>query len=293
MGKPGRVTKKREWVACLIVLQGTGIGDRIRLDKEELSIGRADQADIRLEQGGVSREHALIRRDNDGNFEIIDQNSTNSIWVNSKKCHNATLKDQDLIAIGEYLLKFIDSNSSEQAHYEELFQQACMDKVLQVYNKHYFLTRLDEEIARCERNAGTFSLILLDADHFKLFNDNHGHLAGDAALLQLTTLIRKNIRKVDVPCRYGGEEFTVILPDADIRQALVVAEHIRSLVAKKPVEYANNSIPLTVSIGIAQYHSDPAQAASGETLIAHADNALYQAKQDGRNRTVMFRPKSA
>jgi len=286
----GRIMAETRWTACLVVVWGIGIGNKILLNKNEMTIGRARDVDLRLAEAGVSRRHAVIQRRNELEFLLIDTDSTNGTLINSGRIKEAVLKDQDLITIGANRLKFIAADSPEQPYYEELYRQAQMDKALQVYNKHYFLTKLDEEMMRCKRYGLPLSLILLDADHFKRLNDAYGHLAGDAALMQLAETIKKRIRDTDVLCRYGGEEFTIIMPQTHQQHAYVLAEHIRILVAKAPVNHDNTVIDMTISLGISSYSGHEEQACTRELLIAQADKALYEAKHSGRNKVMLFNP---
>lgn len=278
------------WAACLIVLEGAYVGDRILLDKDEITIGRAKDMDVCFAQDdGVSRAHAVIQRvENEENFLIIDKNSVNGTFVNSKKIKITSLADQDLITIGENVLKFVSSTSPEQAHYDELYRQTHLDRMLQIYNKQYFLTKLEEEVNRCQRYKTELSLVLFDIDHFKKINDIYGHLAGDAALVHLTGIVKQRVRETDILCRYGGEEFAIIMPHVSLQQAYILAEHMRTLVAKTPINHDNSTIAMTISLGISCYDLNTAEPCSRESLIAQADKALYQAKQGGRNKVAVF-----
>lgn len=281
-----------DWIACLVVVRGVGTGNKILLNRPQITIGRADDADVRLAKAGVSRQHAVIRPLSDDRFEIADLNSTNGTYVNSQRIEVATLKDQDLIAIGESRMKFIAANSPDQPYYEELYCQAQLDKALQIYNKHYFLTRLDDELRRHQRSGAPLSLILFDVDHFKKLNDSYGHLAGDAALVQLCDMAKQSLRDSDVLCRYGGEEFAIILSQTEPADARLIAEEIRRRVAQTPVLHAENTIAMTVSLGISAQTGGESKATK-EALIVQADKALYSAKHGGRNRVVVFESERA
>jgi len=285
----GKTIDATIWTACLVVVRGAGTGNKFLLQKDEMIIGRADEVDVRLAKAGVSRRHAAIKRQNEKKFLIADLQSTNGTFVNSERISEIALKDQDLIAIGDSRLKFIAADSPEQPYYEELYCQAQMDKALQIYNKHYFLSRLDEELRRHQHFGAPLSLIMLDVDHFKRLNDTHGHLAGDAALIHLAEVIKGNIRASDVLCRYGGEEFGIIMPQTNQQHAQLVAEKIRLLVANSPVNHADITISMTISLGISS-DSNLAQSYTREALITQADKALYEAKHQGRNRIVLFSP---
>lgn len=277
------------WTACLVVVRGVGTGNKILLNRPRTSIGRADDADVRLAKAGVSRQHAVIVPVEGERFRIEDQGSTNGTYVNGQRIESTILQEQDLIAIGESRLKFIAANSPDQPYYEELYCQAQLDKALQVYNKHYFLTRLEDELRRHQRAGAPLSLILFDVDHFKRLNDSYGHLAGDAALVHLCELTKQSLRESDVLCRYGGEEFAIILGQTEAATALAIAEEIRERVATTPVEHADSSIAMTISLGISNV-SAATPKATAEALIVQADRALYAAKHAGRNRALVFEP---
>lgn len=281
----GQTLEVIHWTACLVVVRGVGTGNKILLNRSETTIGRADEVDVRLAKAGVSRRHAVVQQLGEAQFRLSDLKSTNGTFVNGERIQERLLKDQDLIAIGESRLKFIAADSPEQPYYEELYCQAQLDKALQIYNKHYFLTRLDEELRRHQRMDGALSLILMDVDHFKRLNDTYGHLAGDAALVHLAELTKQRLREADVLCRYGGEEFGIILPQTDAQQARVVAEDIRQLVAAAPVHHGDSEIAMTISLGISS-HTPSEPKATREALIVQADRALYTAKHNGRNQVA-------
>lgn len=283
----GQWAEEGHYTACLVVIRGAGTGNKILLNRDVVVIGRAEEADVRLAKAGVSRRHAQVERLGDEQFRISDLKSTNGTFINSNRVEDALLKDQDIIAIGETRLKFLSADSPEQPYYEALYSQAQLDKALQVYNKHYFLTRLDEELQRHRMRAPPMTLLMLDVDHFKRLNDTYGHLVGDAALMHLVALVKGRIRENDVFCRYGGEEFALILPQTPIPQAEQLAEQLRALVANAPLQQGERLIDMTISIGISD-SIDP--ALTPETLIHRADRALYHAKHSGRNRVAVYRP---
>ncbi len=169
---------------------------------------------------------------------------------------------------------------------------AITDELTSLYNYRFLQQRLDEEIERARRYAKDLSLLMIDVDEFKRFNDTHGHIAGDRALADLGRVLRTNVREVDVVCRYGGEEFSVVLPETDAAGAYVVAEKIREAIALNEFLDAehNAGVNLTVSLGLATF---PAHATDKEALLKMADDALYQAKSGGKDRVrspVMQRP---
>jgi diguanylate cyclase (GGDEF)-like protein len=157
------------------------------------------------------------------------------------------------------------------------------DELTGLYNYRFLLQRLDEEIERAKRYNRSLSLLMIDTDDFKRFNDTYGHIAGDQALADVGTALRSAVREIDVVCRYGGEEFAVVLPETDAEGAFVVAEKVREAVAAHSFSdgQGNRGVRVTVSIGLATF---PSAAADREELLRQADDALYQAKHLGRDR---------
>jgi diguanylate cyclase (GGDEF)-like protein len=157
------------------------------------------------------------------------------------------------------------------------------DELTGLFNYRHMQQRLEDEFERSVRYERPLSLLMIDADDFKEYNDRYGHPAGDRALLELGQLLKEMVREIDVPSRYGGEEFAVILPETDADGAFVVAEKIREAVAAHAFlgEDGERDVHLTVSIGLANF---PAHAHDRETLLRQADEALYQAKRNGRDR---------
>ncbi len=167
----------------------------------------------------------------------------------------------------------------------QMEQLAVTDGLTGLYNYRYFQEQLSHELSRAIRHNLFLSILMMDIDYFKVYNDTHGHPAGDEVLKRIAHLIRENLRSIDIPARYGGEEFAVILPDTDHKSALVVAEKIRSLVEAEPIplEEKQPNGRLTISIGVATYPEDTKE---GKQLIEIADRRLYKAKERGRNLVV-------
>jgi diguanylate cyclase (GGDEF)-like protein/putative nucleotidyltransferase with HDIG domain len=174
------------------------------------------------------------------------------------------------------------SNIIENAQlYSQAVTRANTDGLTGLYNHRHFHERLDHEIARGSRFGTTFSLIMLDIDLFKAYNDIHGHLAGDEILRRIAVCIQTSIRSLDIAFRYGGEEFAIILPEARLDDAHKVAERIRKTIASRT---SFKAPPITASLGVANWPIDGVMKAE---IISCADAALYRAKQTGRNRTCL------
>lgn len=169
---------------------------------------------------------------------------------------------------------------------ESLRLQSIRDPLTGLYNRRYLEESLTREIARCGRRSQPLSVLMLDVDYFKQFNDTHGHSGGDALLTALGQLLSTRLRGEDIACRYGGEEFTVILPEAGNEDAQAHAEEIRLALSQLSVAFAGKTLPAaTLSVGVATY---PQDGVAGMTLLRKADAALYRAKRTGRNRVLSF-----
>jgi diguanylate cyclase (GGDEF)-like protein/PAS domain S-box-containing protein len=167
---------------------------------------------------------------------------------------------------------------------ESLHFQAIVDPLTGLFNRRYMEETFTREIHRAKRKKAPISVIMVDLDHFKRINDNFGHAAGDLLLITLAGLLKKHIRREDIPCRYGGEEFLLILPEASLELTHQRAEKLRELVAQLEVRHLGLSLgTVTASFGVASY---PEHGEEWEEVISVADAALYRAKEEGRNRVV-------
>jgi len=265
--------------ACLVVIYGLDLGKKYNLDKPSLIIGRSSKADIQIDQESVSRNHCKII--NTGKTIMMrDIGSTNGTYVNDELIDEYVLRDGDLIKIGRSIFKFLSGDNIENAYHEEIYRLTTIDGLTQIFNKRYFLETLEREIGRAERYRRDLSLIIFDIDHFKKINDTYGHLAGDHVLKHLALVIKSRIRREDILSRYGGEEFTIILPEIDKENAAQFAEKIRKLIEKAVFRFEDTEIPVTISIGVARYTPDVGDVSD---FIKLADDKLYEAKTQGRN----------
>ncbi len=171
----------------------------------------------------------------------------------------------------------------------DLSEISARDSLTGLYSRWYVLEKIDSEMNRSVRSGCPVSLMMLDIDHFKQVNDSFGHTAGDRVLRSVGQVLRDSCRVYDVPGRYGGEEFCVVLPDTKVGNTTVVAERIRERLAASRFEIGADSVVVTASIGIAGVDSFESEGAlSPSTLIERADRALYSAKHHGRNRVEMW-----
>jgi two-component system cell cycle response regulator len=169
--------------------------------------------------------------------------------------------------------------------YVKMAEMSTVDELTKLYNRRYFLEALDGEFERASRYEREIALLMLDLDYFKKVNDTYGHPAGDMVLSDVGEILKKHVRRNDLACRYGGEEFAVILPNVSKDSIYSTYERFREMVSTQPFKCESKQFHITVSIGIA-FSND---AESANDLLAHADQALYQAKESGRNRIVIYK----
>jgi two-component system cell cycle response regulator len=205
------------------------------------------------------------------------------------------------IGVNDYLVRPIDKNEMfarvrtqirKKRYAERLrdnfqmsMEMAITDALTSLHNRRYMESHLGTLVDEAAARGKPLSLLILDIDFFKSINDNYGHDAGDDVLREFATRVRKSIRGIDLACRYGGEEFVVVMPETDVAVAAVVAERIRRRIAAEPfaIQKGSGAINVTISIGIAAL---AAASDNAETILKRADQALYRAKRDGRNRVV-------
>ena len=205
------------------------------------------------------------------------------------------------IGVNDYLMRPIDKNElharvrtqiRKKRYTERLrdnvqmsIEMAITDPLTGLYNRRYMESHLSSLVEQAASRGKPLTALVLDIDYFKSINDTHGHDAGDDVLREFATRIKKSIRGIDLACRYGGEEFVIIMPETDMAVATIVAERLRRRIASEPfsIQQGSGSIEVTISIGIATLDTADDSAA---TILKRADQALYRAKRDGRNRVV-------
>ena len=261
------------------------IGKMLKLDKGEFVMGRAPDTQLQVEDDGISRKHCKITMAPNGHFQLVDLGSTNGTFLNGIKVNVATLQDGDKIQIGaNTVVKFSIQDQLEEQYQRSIYESATRDGLTRIFNKKYFLDTLRKEFAYCLRHRVPLSMVMLDIDHFKKINDTYGHLAGDAVLKEVALTVRGRTRREDVFARFGGEEFALLLPEVDQKGAGHLAEKARKLVEKHEFVFDGETIPVTLSAGVATVQKKTETPAE---LIRRADEKLYEAKTAGRNRVVV------
>ncbi|MEM9195162.1 MAG: GGDEF domain-containing protein [Myxococcota bacterium] len=268
----------------LIMVEGHAPGSTIPVHGEGVVIGRGSDATLRIDDRALSRRHAAVYQ-NKGRWFVRDFGSTNGTWIDCNRVRSPSpLRDGARIKLGKNILfRVALQNESEQQQSLEMYQSTVTDPLTRVYNRRYLDGRLEEELAYSQRHGTPLSLILLDVDHFKQINDTLGHPAGDAVLRVMGGAVSRMIRTEDVVARYGGEEFAVVARGIDAENAAILAERIRKLVEGLSIPWEGRSIRITISLGVATCDRRQAYSTTG-TLVQAADQALYRAKESGRNR---------
>lgn len=270
----------------LTVIAGPRAGEMFTLEGEETILGRDPGAAVAVDDPSVSRRHARITRDDRAHHFVEDLGSTNGTFVGGRRVRRAELITGDRLQLGrDTVYRFAVVDREEEEFQRRLYQASMRDTLTELPNRRTLLERLAGEVAHAERTGGELGVLMLDIDHFKSINDQHGHLAGDVVLRAIAHAGAQAIRAGDVFARYGGEEFVVLARDAGKAEAAALAERLRSSIAGAQVEIGQLAVGVTVSIGVAVL-SECGKGHDGQPLLARADARLYRAKLGGRNRTV-------
>lgn len=269
--------------ACLVHIYptGPGMGTRYALGDSPLILGRGSDCEIRINDHSVSRKHARIQPGVDG-YYAVDLQSTNGTYVNDMPASMYKLKDGDYLRVGNCIYRFLMGGNVETEYHEEIYRLTIIDALTDIHNKRYFLEFLDRELSRSCRYGRALSLVMIDIDRFKSINEDLGHLGGDFTLRELSARIKGTIRKEELFSRYGGEEFAVVLPETNQEGAIALAERLLRVISQEPFVYEDRSYSVTISAGVATTMGEG--TTSTIDLIRQADDKLYQAKREGRNR---------
>jgi two-component system, cell cycle response regulator len=268
---------------CLVVLKGVQVGHSFTLQKSNVVIGRDDTVDIPLLDDRISRKHARLVVEGDTSW-IEDLGSRNGTFVNGERISGRhSLRDGDKIQLGaRSIVRFSLHDELDASFQRELLESALCDPLTQVYNRRFFLDRLESEFRFALRHRSHLSVVMIDVDHFKRINDTYGHVIGDAMLVEVANAVKPAVRAEDVFARYGGEEFVLLCRASDADQTEIVAERVRQRVAEQQLQSARGVVSVTISLGIATF---PELAVENPIdLLTAADAALYAAKNAGRNR---------
>ena len=282
-----RGSKKRAFV---VVLSGDRMGEMFPLKGDRTTIGRGLQTDVRINDEGISRTHAVVERE-DGDYLLSDAGSTNGTFANGNKVDRYKLQEGDKIQIGaSSVLKFTYHDDIDEDFQRNLYESALRDRLTGIFNRGYFSNRLESDVAFALRHGKPLSLVIFDIDDFKRINDDNGHPVGDQVLSALAHRVLGTTRSEDIFARYGGEEFALICRDVDAIRAARAAYRIKDTVVSKPFEVEGRRLEVTVSVGVADLGMlvEP----KAEALVEAADAALYLAKRSGKNRVEIYDPEN-
>ncbi len=292
----------RERRPALVFLRGELLAIPIPLERDEVILGRALEADVRVNDARASRLHARITTERDpangeARYRITDLGSTNGTTVNGQPVEEALLQDGDKLVIGEHLMRFDLLDEIDREFQRQIHRLLVHDELTGLLTSKSFFSELRREAARAEFESRPFCVLMMDIDHFKAVNDTYGHMTGSQTLEEVGACITRALRAGDVAARFGGEEFAAFMLDADLAQGLVAAERVRAAVEQHPFTLTRHNSSgelrthhITISIGVAAF---PEDARDPIELIEQADTALYRAKRSGRNRVCAYRPTQA
>jgi diguanylate cyclase (GGDEF)-like protein len=253
----------------------------------ETVAGRNPDCPISLDFQGISRRHFMVVVENEG-VRVHDLGSSNGTYVNDEKvAEPKALRRGDMVKVGSVALKYLPKGDPERLTYDKLHEEANTDGLTKCYNKKYFNESLENEVKKSRLTGKPLTLIIFDLDHFKKLNDNYGHDAGDYVLKEKSRVIRETgIRQGDVFARYGGEEFCILLPNTNLKQGFEIAERLRKLIEKHEFIYDGKRLPVTSSIGVADYRQG---VNTGTDLFKRADSSVYKSKEGGRNQVNFYK----
>jgi two-component system cell cycle response regulator len=282
---------------ALIFLTGDLLAVPIPLEREEVILGRALEADVRVNDTKISRKHARInaiadKETNIVNYVLTDLSSRNGTLLNGEKIRQETLQNGDKITIGEHILRFEFLDEIDREFHRQIHRLLSHDDLTGLLSSRSFFSELRRESARAKHENRPFCVLMMDVDFFKNVNDTYGHLTGSKTLEEIGYCITQNLRSGDVAARFGGEEFAAFLLHAEIGQGLVAAERMRSEIEKQEFTIIRQGKPskethhVTISVGVASFPDDSSDVIE---LVEMADSALYRAKREGRNRICAYR----
>ncbi len=282
---------KIELIPALIIISGDLFGQIINLnEKKKVYIGRGSECDVVIDNPSLSRKHCVVRNEN-GVITIEDLNSTNGTFINGVRITKTELKSGQRVFLGDVCaFKFAYQDDIDLDLNKLILEKAIKDRLTGVYNRTYFDELLKKEFAFHKRAKLPLSLIFLDLDDFKKINDTFGHICGDEILKKVASTLKSNVRESDYVCRYGGEEFVIILKNTEFEKAMKKAESLRVLISSIELLCNSNNIGITASIGVSTL--DGNNFKSGKRLLAEADSAMYRAKELGKNLVIGQKPVS-
>jgi len=274
----------------LVRMNGANMGRVWSLADDRIAIGRATGNDILVDDDGTSRQHAILER-HDQRFVIIDQGSSNGTYVNGERVDRHILADADLINLGPACtLRYTRADAESEALLVSLHRSNALDHLTETYNDVHFGDVLARELSFARRHGTALSLLVLDVDHFRSLNDEHGYEAGDAVLKALAERVRAEIRLEDVLARTAGGSFSILLRATRVDQARALAERLRETVAGTPFALPDDATEAVLTVSIACASLGCVHEKTAEALRHLTQRRMQQAKRNGRNCVVFREP---
>jgi diguanylate cyclase (GGDEF)-like protein len=271
-------------VATLVVVSGTDIGRHYPLRRNRVVIGRGETADVLLHSKEISRAHAAIegmRMGAETIYRLTDLASTNHLFVNGRQVEAHVLTDGDKVQLGDVILSFELHDPIDSKFHTDIRNRIRYDELTGLLAYDSFRAALAWELERYASSAKGCAVVMMDLDDFKKCNDTYGHVVGSSVLAGVGEVIRENVRHFDVASRYGGEEFIAYLPETKAAEALLAADRLRQLIEQKVFAHHEVKVHITISMGISHFPQDGREL---EELVVVADERLYRAKREGKNR---------
>src|SRR5947208_2541925 len=280
----GQYKRSGERRPALVFLRGELLAVPIPLERNEVTLGRALDADVRINDARASRLHARITTERDeatgeARYSLTDLDSTNGTLLNGHPVTKAFLEDGDKFEVGDQLIRFEMLDEIDREFQQQIHRLLVHDELTGLLTSKSFFSELRREAARAAAESMPFCVLMMDIDYFKEVNDTFGHLVGSETLEEVGAVIKETLRAGDVGARFGGEEFAAFLLDADYAQGLVAAERVRTAIEKhdfpsvrRGSTEAARTHKITISIGLASFPEDGRDPIQ---LVELADSALY------------------
>lgn len=294
MNDSGKI--RRDLKPALVFLSGELIAVPIPLEREEVILGRALEADVRINDTQVSRQHArIIAMPTESRvsmqYVLNDLDSRNGTFLNGRRVKRENMENGDKITIGDTILRFDLLDEIDREYQRQIHRLISHDDLTGLLSSRSFFSELRREAGRAKAEKRPFCVLMMDGDNFKGVNDKYGHLTGSKTIEEIGFSITTNLRSGDAAARFGGDEFAAFLLDADLAQGIVAAERIRTSIEEYKFSVVRQGRTkeehhITVSIGVACF---PADSSDPIELVEMADSALYRAKRQGRNRVAAYR----
>ncbi len=258
------------------------------------TLSRLMDRNLDLVESSTEARNVVVARGLQGHAPVAVHDSSGGEFSEKERCflqeiaellaRDGTLRSENVAL--DHRMKMLEREITEMhARNRALAEASSRDSLTGLYNRWYIVDKIEAEMNRALRHGSPMSVLMIDIDHFKTVNDSFGHSAGDTVLQAMGQVLRESCRVYDIPGRYGGEEFCLLLPETKIDKTMPVAERIRRKVASTPFLCGQTPVHVTASVGVAGLENVPDEGLYGaSSLIERADRALYAAKNGGRNR---------